>query len=75
MLDIYGTLEISKVLEEISSFSSTELGKKKILSLKMLEKDEAIKSLKLVDEMSSFVLRYGSLPISSSFDLNSSFFH
>lgn len=69
MLDIYGTLEISKVLEEISSFSSTELGKKKILSLKMLEKDEAIKSLKLVDEMSSFVLRYGSLPITSSFDL------
>ncbi|MBQ0008734.1 MAG: endonuclease MutS2 [Firmicutes bacterium] len=69
MLDIYGTLEISKVLEEISSFSNTELGKKKILSLRMLEKDEAIKSLKLVDEMSSFILRYGSLPIASSFDL------
>ena len=69
MLDIYGTLEISKVLEEISSFSSTELGKKKVLSLRMLEKEDAIKSLKLVDEMSSFVLRYGSLPIASSFDL------
>ena len=69
MLDIYGTLEISKVLEEISSFSSTELGKKKILSLRMLEKEDAIKSLKIVDEMSSFILRYGSLPIASSFDL------
>lgn len=69
MLDIYGTLEISKVLEEISSFSSTELGKKKVLSLRMLEKEDAIKSLKLVDEMSSFILRYGSLPIASSFDL------
>lgn len=70
MLDIYGTLEISKVLEEISSFSSTELGKKKVLSLRMLEKEDAIKSLKLADEMSSFILRYGSLPISSSFDLS-----
>ncbi|MCQ2801906.1 MAG: endonuclease MutS2 [Bacilli bacterium] len=69
MLDIYGTLEISKVLEEISSFSSTELGKKKVLSLRMLEKEDVIKSLKLVDEMSSFILRYGSLPIASSFDL------
>ena len=69
MLDIYGTLEISKVLEEISSFSSTELGKKKVLSLRMLEKEDAIKSLKLVDEMSSLILRYGSLPIASSFDL------
>ena len=41
MLDIYGTLEISKVLEEISSFSSTELGKKKVLTLRMLEKEDA----------------------------------
>ena len=69
MLDIYGTLEINRVLEEISSYSSTEIGKKKILGLRMLEKEEAIKSLRLVDEMSSFILKYGSLPISSSFDL------
>ena len=69
MLDIYGTLEISRVLDEVSSFSNTEIGKSKTINLKMLSLEEASKSLKLVSEMSDFVLRYGNVPISSSFDL------
>lgn len=69
MLDIYQTLEISKVLDEVSSFSSTEIGKQKLKDLRMLPEEEAIKSLILVKQMSDFVLKYGSLPISASFDL------
>ena len=41
MLDIYQTLEISRVLEEVASFSKTELGIKKINALKMLSFEEA----------------------------------
>lgn len=69
MLDIYQTLEISKVLTEIASFSNTELSKNKLLNQKMLSLDEASKSLTLVKEMSNFILKYGSIPIKASFDL------
>lgn len=69
MLDIYQTLEISKVLDEVSSFSSAEIGKQKLKDLRMLPEEEAIKSLILVKQMCDFVLKYGSLPISASFDL------
>ena len=70
MLDIYQTLEISRVLEEVASFSKTELGIKKISSLKMLSFEEADKSLTLLDQMTNFILKYGSLPILSSHDLS-----
>lgn len=69
MLDIYQTLEIEKVLTEVSSFSKTEIGLSKIRSLRMLNEEEASKSLKLVNEMTSFILRFGAIPILSSFDL------
>ena len=69
MLDIYQTLEISKVLEEISSYSHTEIAKNKLLNQKMLPLEEASKSLVLVSQMSDFILKYGSVPIRASFDL------
>ena len=69
MLDIYQTLEISKVLTEIAEFSNTELSKNKLLNQKMLSFEEASKSLTLVKEMSNFILKYGSVPIKASFDL------
>ena len=69
MLDIYQTLEIENVLTEVSSFSKTEIGLSKIRSLRMLNEEEASKSLKLVNEMTSFILRFGAIPILSSFDL------
>ena len=70
MLDIYGTLEIKSVLEEISSFSKTEIAKEKICTLRMLPLNEVVSSLVLLKEMSEFILKYGSLPITSSLDLS-----
>ncbi len=69
MLDIYQTLEIQKVLEEVSLFSNTEIGKKTLKDLRMLSEDEASSELKLVEQMSDFILKYGSLPVTSSFEL------
>ena len=69
MLDIYGTLEISEVLNEIVTFSHTELAKNKLLNQKMLSLENASKALLLVSQMSDYILKYGSLPIRASFDL------
>ena len=71
MLDIYGTLEIKEVLNEIALKTHSELAKQKALSLKMLpSKDEVRKDLALLDEMISLILRHGDLPIKSSFDIS-----
>lgn len=35
MLDIYATLEIKQILDEISSYSKSEVAKKDILNMKM----------------------------------------
>ena len=70
MLDIYGTLEIEKVLEEVASFSKTEIGVKKVKSLRMLEEEEASKALKLLSEMSEFTMKCGAVPILISHDLS-----
>ena len=69
MLDIYGTLEISKVLEEIAFYSRSELAKEKILSLKMLPKEEIKPALVKLDEMMSYLLRFGDIALSTSFNL------
>ena len=69
MLDIYGTLEIEKVISEIRDYSLTEIGKNKLVTLKMLSKEQCALALSQVNEMTKFILKHGSLPISSSFDL------
>ena len=69
MLDIYETLEISKVLEEISSFSRSEIAKDRIINLKMLPKEEIAPALTILDEMMSYLLRFGDIALSSSFNL------
>ena len=69
MLDIYGTLEISKVLEEIASFSRSEVAKARILNLKMLLKEQLPYDLEILDEMMSYLLRYRDISLSSSSDL------
>jgi len=69
MLDIYGTLEISKVLEEIASYTRSELGKEKALALKMLPKEEVTPALVILDEMMSYILRFGDISLASSFNL------
>lgn len=70
MLDIYGTLEIQKVLDEIALETHSEVAHAKILSLRMLQnKDEIRLCLKQVDEMMRLLNERDSLPIQSSFDL------
>ncbi len=69
MLDIYGTLEIERVISEIRDYSLTEIGKNKLASLRMLPKEQCLLALNQVNEMTKFILKHGSLPISSSFDL------
>ena len=71
MLDIYGTLEIQKVLEEIASETHSEVARAKILSLRMLTtKDEIRLSLAQAEEMMRLLNERDSLPIQSSFDLS-----
>ena len=71
MLDIYQTLEIKSVLEEIALETHSEVAKAKILSLKMLQnKDDIRLALRQVDEMMSLLNERDSLPIQASFDLN-----
>ena len=69
MLDIYGTLEIERVLNEVANFSKTEIGLKKIKELRMLSEEEASKALKLLSQMSNFTNKYGAVPILISHDL------
>ena len=69
MLDIYGTLEISKVLEEIAFYSRSELAKERILNLKMLPKEDISPALKKLDEMMSYLLRFGDISLGTSFNL------
>ena len=70
MLDIYETLEIKKVLEEISSLARSEIAKEKILSLKMYSDYSLLKKeLLLTDEMIQLIYRYSRLNIVSSFSL------
>lgn len=69
MLDIYATLEITKILEEISSYSNSELAKERILNLKMLPKEEVKRDLLYLDEMMSYLLRFGQIALSNSFNL------
>ena len=71
MLDIYGTLEIQKVLDEISIETHSEVAHAKILSLRMLSnKDEIRLSLSRVNEMMNLLNEKEHLPIQSSFDLS-----
>ena len=69
MLDIYGTLEIGQVLNEIVSYSHTEIGKDKISSLKMLPLEDAKNDLVKLEEMIQFVAKFGALPLVASSNL------
>jgi len=70
MLDIYHTLEIEPILNEIASYSHTEISKQKILNLKMLTSPEEISStLVILNEMMHLLDVKEHLPIEASFDL------
>ena len=69
MQDIYTTFEYEKILASISEFSKSEIGKDKVLSLKMLSSLEEVKqSLEELQEIMEIIFRFGPLPINSSVD-------
>ncbi len=71
MLDIYQTLEIKQILQEVASYSRSELAKQRIINLRMYSTFEEVKhSLAILDEMLSCSLRHGRLPINVSFDIS-----
>lgn len=71
MLDIYSTLEINKVLNEVLSYSKSELARERLSSLKMISsKDELSFELARLEEMSSLIYRHDILPSTNSFDLS-----
>jgi len=73
MLDIYGTLEIKPILEEIASYSHSEKAKNTLLNMKMYADPSLLEqSLNEVEEMMSLILRHSSLPVHFSKDLTSS---
>ncbi len=70
MLDIYASLEISKIVDEISSYSHSELSKAKFASLKMFSSVTELKEeLAKLDEMISLIYRHSNLPFTNSFDI------
>ena len=67
MQDIYSTFEFNRILESISEYSKTELGKEYIANLKMFSSFEETKyALDDLNEMTSLILRFGPLPINNS---------
>ncbi len=67
MQDIYQTFEFYKILEAISEYSKTELGKDYIANLSMYSSSKQVKeSLDDLSEMISIILRFGPLPINNS---------
>ena len=71
MLDIYSTLEISKIIEKIIPYSYSEISKERLSSLKMISSQEELKrELAKLEEMSSLIYRHDVIPFSNSFDLS-----
>lgn len=67
MQDIYKTFEFNKIQEKLLEYSKTDLAKVYINELKMFDDIGQVKeSLLFLNEVSSLLLRYGPLPISSS---------
>lgn len=67
--DIYEKLEFERVREEIASLCRTEEGKKKALSLAVLDEITLEGELARLREMDSLYVRYGRLPIDVSSSL------
>lgn len=69
MKTLISLLEVDQILEQISRFSRTALGKKKVLDGTFIDEAILTERLKLCDEMLSLLIRFGSLPIEGSDDL------
>ncbi|MDY6003127.1 MAG: endonuclease MutS2 [Bacilli bacterium] len=71
MLDIYATLEIKKILEQIQNYSKSELARSQIINLKMYgDRQELQFHLSNLKEMMELLNNYGNLPLEISFDIS-----
>ena len=67
MQNIYQTFEFQKVRDAVSDFAKTELAREYIANLSMLPNLEAVmEAQEDLKEMSSIVVRFGSMPIATS---------
>ena len=67
MQNIYETFEFNKIKEHLLEYAKTELAKVYIDELKMFDNAEAVKNaLEDLKEVSSIIVRFGSLPIHNS---------
>ncbi len=67
MQDIYVTFEFEKIKEKINEYAKTDLSKKYIEDLKMLESFDYVKNALLdLSEINSIITRFGLLPIHTS---------
>lgn len=73
MQDIYEKFEFGRILDSLASFTRSEVGKKSVLSLRMLSDPKKLQNeLAKLDEMMSLLDRYGRMPIEVSSDLTQS---
>lgn len=70
MINIYEALEFHHILSSIAPFCESELGKKKILSLRMYGQGYLKDALLFLDELIILNTRYGKLPHLNSQDLS-----
>ena len=70
MQDVYKTLQLNSILEDIAFLSHSEKAKEDILNIKMFSSKEELKQeLEELKEMSSLISRYSSLPFSKSVNM------
>ena len=69
MQNIYTTFDFYKIQDSLMEYAKTELGKKYIEELTMLDSFDDVKNqLMDLNEMTSVLIRFGPMPISNSAD-------
>ena len=70
MQDVYKTLELEKILEEVAFLTRSEKAKEEVLNIKMFASKEQLRQeLEELKEMSSLISRYSNLPLSKSVNM------
>lgn len=72
MQDAAQTLQFPKILDLLSAYAKTEIGKRSALSLSSLSKDQLSHELKILDETMLAEASFGTFPIDVSSDLEKS---
>ena len=70
MQEVYKTLELEKILEEVAFLTRSEKAKEEVLNIKMFASKEQLRQeLEELKEMSSLISRYSNLPLSKSVNM------